>query len=252
MRILKLHTTTSTNSYLKEWIRTNTPDNFTIVLTDEQTQGRGQRGNLWHSEKGKNLIFSMFVKMNKFNIDRQFEFNQVISLAIVNVLKKNHPSIQIKWPNDIMADSHKIGGILIENTVSNSTLKHSIIGIGLNCNQIKFPASIPNASSLKNLLRKDINLDELFIKISNSIKNHITILENNSTEFFKQEYLENLFLWQKSAWYQDPNQNKFKGKIVGISTEGKLQIKLDSKKIKEFDFKEIKFLLPKHKDTKQQ
>ena len=243
MRILKLHTTTSTNSYLKEWIRTNTPDNFTIALADKQTQGRGQRGNSWHSEKGKNLIFSIFIKINQFNIDRQFEFNQAISLAIVSVLKNYHHSIQIKWPNDIMADDHKIGGILIENTVSNSTLKHSIVGIGLNCNQTKFPAIIPNASSLKNLLNKDIDLEELFLEISKSIKKHITILEKNSRGYFKQEYLENLFLWQKLAWYQDPNQNKFKGKIVGISAEGKLQIELNSKEIKEFDFKEIKFLL---------
>ncbi len=251
MRILKLHTTTSTNTYLKEWIRTNTPDNYTIVLTDEQTQGRGQRGNSWHSERDKNLIFSIFIKINQFRIDRQFELNQAISLAIITVLKNYHPSIQIKWPNDIMADNYKIGGILIENTVSNTILKHSIVGIGLNCNQTKFPATIPNVSSLKIILGKDIDLDELFLKISNSIKNHITTLENNSRDFFKQEYLENLFLWQKLAWYQDIDQNKFEGKIVGISTEGKLQIELTSKKIREFNLKEIKFLQLRHKDVKE-
>jgi BirA family biotin operon repressor/biotin-[acetyl-CoA-carboxylase] ligase len=251
MRILKLHTTASTNSYLKDLIKNNNLENFTIVTTNKQTDGRGQRGNSWYSQPDKNLIFSMFVDLQEFSIDRQFELNQAISLAIVKVFKNYYPSSQIKWPNDIMADNYKIGGILIENTVSRSIIKHSIVGIGLNINQTEFPTIIPNASSLKNLINKDIELEELLQKIVGSIKDYIISLEAKPRDFLKEEYLENLYLWNNVAWYKDTMQNKFKGKIVGISTEGKLQIELSSKEIKEFNFKEVEFLLSTHESEKK-
>ena len=213
-----------------------------LVYTDEQTHGRGQRGSFWHSEPSKNLIFSVFVKLNQFNVERQFELNQAVSLSLISILKKYLSDIQIKWPNDIMSDNYKIGGILIENTVRNVTIKHSIIGIGLNINQTNFPSHIPNASSLKKLLGKDFNLEKLLQDIHSSLKDYILLLENNPKNFFQQEYLENLYLWRKISWFQDNSQQKFKGKIVGISTEGKLQIELKYKELKEFGFKEVEFL----------
>jgi len=244
LRLVKLHTTTSTNSYLKEWIQQNTPENFLVITTKEQTQGRGQRGHLWHSEANKNLIFSILLKINQFNIDRQFELNQAISLGIVVVLKKYIPTVQIKWPNDIMAGDYKIGGILIENTVKSTLIKHSIIGIGLNINQTHFPAHIPNANSLKNIAHKNFDLDILLQEILNSIASFVALFDKNSKKYLQKEYLKNLYLWHKKSYFRDSNQNKFEGVIIGIGTTGKLQIELKSKKIVEFGFKELTFIYP--------
>lgn len=242
LRLVKLHTTASTNSYLKEWIRQNTAENFVVVTTEEQTEGRGQRGNIWYTESSKNLIFSVLIKINKFSIDRQFELNQAISLGIVTILKNYAPQIKIKWPNDIMADKSKIGGILIENTVSSSTIKYSIVGVGLNINQTHFPAELPNASSLKNILKKDFVLDDLLQEILLSIKEFVALLDQNSTDFLQKEYVKNLYFWQQKSLFQDTNQRKFEGKIIGVSNTGKLQVKRNSEVIQEFGFQEIKFI----------
>jgi len=243
MKIVKLHTTTSTNTYFKEWIQKNTPENFMIIATDEQTHGRGQRGNFWVSESGKNLTFSIFIKLDQFKIDRQFELNQAISLSLLAVLKNYIPSIKIKWPNDIMAEKLKIGGILFENTVSKSIIKNSIIGIGINVNQTKFSKELPNASSLINITDKNFELEVLLKEMQHSIRKHILLLENNPRNFFNQAYLEKLYLWKKNVPYEDMNGKSFEGKIIGISMQGKLQVELNkTKDVKEFDFKEIKFL----------
>jgi len=240
--IVKLRTTTSTNTYLKEWLSANEPENFMVIVADKQTDARGQMGTKWLSEQGKNLTFSIFVKLDSFDVSRQFEINQVVSLAILLALKKYVPNLKIKWPNDILADNKKIAGILIENTVSKNWIKHSIIGIGLNVNQTEFPTDIPNASSLKLLLNKSFNLDSLLQEIVTSIEQQFYLLETRKSIILEKEYLENMFLFQEMTQFKIQNGNSFVGKIVGITPEGRLQIKLQNTEILDFGYKEIAFL----------
>ena len=253
MTIRKLHTVDSTNSYLKDWARKELLENFTTVVTQEQTQGRGQRGNYWHSEKGKNLTFSILIRISDFKASKQFELNQAISLGVLQALKRSipeniieKPNLQVKWPNDIMAGDKKIAGILIENTLKQQHIKHSIVGIGLNVNQTHFPSALPYASSLKNLTHKDYELDVLLEKIVRSIKKQCTKLE--SQESLESEYLNNLYRFGIEASYKDTHNQEFDGSIIGLTPEGKLRMELsnpslkNTPKIKEFGFKEITFL----------
>ncbi len=239
--IVKLHTTQSTNSYLKEWITKNNPENFMVVVTESQTLGRGQMGTKWISESGKNLTFSIFIKLNHLDVNRQFALNQAVSLGLLHVLKKYLPNVQIKWPNDILADTKKIVGILIENTVSKNSIKHSIVGIGLNVNQTKFPKEIPNASSLKSILDKNFNLDILLQDIITSIKQYILLIEKQPNKLLQEQYLQNLYLYQQEANYKNDKNEVFVGKITGITDEGRLQVQTKNKNIVDFGFKEIEF-----------
>ena len=242
MRIIKLHTIDSTNNYLKEWIRIHEAENFMLVVTDSQTKGRGQMGTHWLSKSGKNLTFSMFVGLEQFSIERQFQLNQAVSLGLLFALKNHLPQVKIKWPNDILADTKKIAGILIENTVSSRKIKHSIIGIGLNVNQTEFPDELSQVTSLKTALDRDFDLDSLLVEIRDSIKKQILLLDILSVDKMQELYLENLYLYKTTSIFFSKDKKMFKGMIDGVANDGRLLIKTPSKKILAFGFKEVRFL----------
>ena len=172
MRIIKINATNSTNSFLKELAQNSSLDEITVAVTNNQTSGRGQMNNSWISEPYKNLTFSLFTTLKKVKVEHQAYLNFAVSLAIYDVLLEyDVPNLYIKWPNDIMSGKKKICGILIENTFSHSRIKNTIIGIGLNVNQEKFHKNLTNASSLKIILKKSIELEALM----NTIINHINL-----------------------------------------------------------------------------
>ena len=238
--IVKLHTVDSTNSYLKNWIQKNSVKNYTIIHAEKQTSGRGQRGNKWISEPYKNLLFSMFVEFNDFQINNQFQLNQAISLGITDALRPLISYVQIKWPNDIMAGNYKIAGILIENSIRGNNIKHSIIGVGINVNQRIFPSTLAQANSLSNLLNKDINRETLLINIQEALIKRIQQLINDPF-IFEKEYLQNLYLFNKEAYFTlIKNKKQIKGRISGVTHEGLLIIKSEGKDYR-FNFKEVVF-----------
>lgn len=150
MKIIKLNAIDSTNSFLKELVATSFVENQTVVVTKEQTQGRGQVNTKWVSTPGKNLTFSMYVEFKNLKITQQRFLNYACSLSVFEVLDElNIPKLAVKWPNDILSDKKKICGILIETTFKSNTIKSAIIGVGLNVNQENFDVNLPNASSIK-------------------------------------------------------------------------------------------------------
>ncbi len=241
MNIVKLCTTTSTNDYLKGLLTDSALPNYSVVMSDYQTQGRGQRGNTWHSEKGKNLLFSILIQNKSLLPVEQFVLNQIVSLGILEILQHYIPDVRIKWPNDIMAGSNKIAGILIENTLSGNHIKHSIIGIGLNVNQTAFPEELAHVTSMKILRHSSFNLKELAQKIVTSIQKKYNFFENGYLRSIQEQYLTNLYLYLQEASYIDQNNQEFTGEIIGLSTDGKLQVKQQDR-IRTFGFKEIRFL----------
>ena len=163
MSYIKFDTITSTNDFLKSYAETQDLKDFFYIVTDQQTKGRGQRSNIWQSECCKNVLISIFLKPN-IEPAQQTILNQMVSLSIVKVLQKfNIPNVKIKLPNDIMAESKKIAGILIENKISGNKWLQSIIGIGLNVNQTNF-VNLPMAVSMKSLTGQTYDRD-LIIKL---------------------------------------------------------------------------------------
>ncbi|MEP2239590.1 MAG: biotin--[acetyl-CoA-carboxylase] ligase, partial [Maribacter sp.] len=165
MQIIKLDATQSTNTYLKDLSFKKELDDFTVITTRNQTLGRGQMSAKWESESGKNLAFSILKNNINVPIQRVFLVSVCVSLAIVDALNRlGIPNLSIKWPNDILSGNSKIGGILIENILSGSKIKRTIIGFGLNVNQEVFK-NAPNASSLKNIMGANFNLDSVFYSL---------------------------------------------------------------------------------------
>ncbi len=243
MRIIKINAINSTNSFLKELSQSSSINEVTVVVANNQTSGRGQMNNSWISEPFKNLTFSILTPLKKLKIEHQVYLNFAVSLAIHDtLLAYDVPNLCIKWPNDIMSDKKKICGVLIENTFSHSRIKNTIVGIGLNVNQEKFHKKLFNASSLKNILKKNIALEPLMNTIVEKIKYRISSVELGNFNKTHEEYHKALY--QKgipTTFLNQKTRQIFMGIITGVSSLGNLQIQLEDDTICEFESKEISF-----------
>ena len=231
MHIVKVDATESTNTFLKEMCQQNTLENFTVVITDEQTKGRGQMHASWQSEKGKNLTFSILIRFDNLKIDQQFYISKIISLAIYEVLSDLLPTkISVKWPNDILSAHQKICGVLIENSVKKTQVNYSIVGIGLNVNQQEFE-NLPQATSMKLGANTIFDLELVLISLIKSIKRYVAILNSKKYQLIDTEYLNQLYKFGAPSMFKN-DSGKFMGKIIGVSLQGKLQVELEDETIK--------------------
>ncbi|SFZ89179.1 BirA family transcriptional regulator, biotin operon repressor / biotin-[acetyl-CoA-carboxylase] ligase [Flaviramulus basaltis] len=241
MNIIKLDAIDSTNSFLKEMISKQEVADYTVVVAEYQTNGRGQMGALWSSNKGENLMFSLFKDLSKHDVEYPFYISMAISLAILKTLKTlNIPDLRIKWPNDILSANKKICGILIENVIKNR-LNSTIIGVGVNVNQTKF-CDLPKASSLKNITGIHYNLDEILGSIIKDTKHYSSLLQQEKYDAVKNEYEESLFRKNKPSTFKNTDGLLFSGFIKGVTKYGKLQVILEDEIVKKFDLKEITLL----------
>ena len=241
MQLIKLSATDSTNNYLKQLILERTLDDFSVVVANHQTNGRGQRGSSWLSEKDKNLTFSVLKRNISIVANQQFLLNILVSLSIVKTLEGfNIPKLAIKWPNDILSDHHKISGILIENLIKNKQIEYAIIGIGLNVNQVKFEG-LSKVSSLKNIMPLAVDKDELLTKIIDKLKMYFKLYSENGSEFLNSEYESYLFRKDKPSTFSSHDNSLFTGIIRGVSASGKLCVQMEDFN-KEFDLKELKLI----------
>lgn len=242
MQIIKLDATDSTNQYLKDFMLTGMPIDFTVVVTKEQRKGRGQMGAVWQSETGKNLTFSVLKKINNLNINNHYQLNVCVALAIIESLKAiSVPDLSIKWPNDIMSGSTKICGILIENVLSGNKIQASIIGVGLNVNQQIFN-NLLSVSSLKLLLGQTFNIDELLNLILTNLKTIFIRWKEEGISGIWKTYEGMLFRKDKPSTFKNKQDKIFMGFIRGVSKEGKLTVELEDAILQEFDLKEIQLL----------
>ncbi|MEJ1223796.1 biotin--[acetyl-CoA-carboxylase] ligase [Sediminicola sp. 1XM1-17] len=245
MNIIKLNATESTNAYLKELLAEVMVKDFTVVVAHEQTKGRGQMGTTWEAEPGKNLTFSVLKRYEGFEVAHQFMINVLVSMALYEQLKKLQvPDLSIKWPNDILSGHHKIAGILIENILSGDKIQASVIGIGLNVNQINFN-NLPNVSSLKLILGKNLELDELLLSIMKTMEETFALLKSKRTlmrDSLLEQYKKVLFRKDKPSTFKNQDDELFMGFITDVSLEGKLIVTLEDDIKKEFDLKEIKLM----------
>ena len=240
--LVKLSEVNSTNTYLKELVSKSEPlIEGTVIMADHQFAGRGQKDNIWYSQAGKNLTFSIYLKPSSLAVSKQFVLIMVICLGIVDALKPilGNDS-KIKWPNDIYFKNNKLGGILIENSTKGYQLKESIIGIGLNVNQKDFPESLSRVTSISNVLLKDYNLDDLLIQICQNIESRYLQLKAGNEELLKKDYLKSLYRLEEQHLFEI-NKQKITGTIKGTNESGKLLLQTEEC-LKELDLKEVTFL----------
>lgn len=214
------------------------PEGF-MLYTDFQTAGKGQPGNSWESENGKNLLFSILLYPENIQINKQFILSQLTCLAIKKVLDKYTDNISIKWSNDIYWKEKKICGILIENSLIRDKIGQCIIGIGLNINQEIFTSNAPNPVSLKQITGKEMECDKILFDIRNEL---IILYKNLDFEKIQQEYHQNLYRKEGFHPYTDTTtKEKFLARIEKVEPDGKLILITENGERKEYYFKEVVF-----------
>ncbi len=232
----------STNDKMKSLIAEGLSE-YSVVITNHQFAGKGQKGNSWESEKGKNLTFSLLLKPHFMLAQDQFVISKIVCLGILDFLKQYSDSFSIKWPNDIYYNNLKIGGVLIENSLYSSFIGTSVVGIGLNINQDKFISDAPNPVSLKNIIHKKSDLDIVLKQIVDNIFTYYTqIIDVNDFDVINQKYFNSLFRREGLFCYKDA-EGEFKARITGISDYGQLILCKENGHEQTYSFKEVQFLI---------
>lgn len=230
---------TSTNDLALKLLQQSKVAEGTVVITNSQTAGRGQRGNQWQAEPGQNLTLSVILRPAFLQIKDQFYLTMVTALAVHDFLKSQLSTpAQIKWPNDILMRGKKLGGILIENQLQGNHLATSVVGIGLNINQKNF--AFPTATSLSLLTQQTYALGDIFSALLSHLESRYLMLHGGKFEVLKQDYLQNLFQLNEVRTYQSKH-GQFTGIIRGIDAWGKLVMETEQG-LQHFDLKEIVFL----------
>lgn len=240
--IIHIRETNSTNNYLKELLQTQNVDEGTVVWADFQSAGKGQRGNGWESEAGKNILFSIVLFPGFIKAGEQFILSQIVSLAVANCLQEYTAGISIKWPNDIYWNEKKICGILLENTILEDNIGHSVAGIGININQENFRSDAPNPVSLKQITNRDYNLEEILKAVVDNINVYYQQIKIGKTDSLIKQYKESLFRKDGYHLYNDGLSN-FLARIQDVDSSGILILKTKEGEERHFAFKEVKYII---------
>lgn len=240
MNILRVDSCTSTNALLSAMA--DAP-HATVVCTRRQTAGRGQRGNSWEAEPGKNLTFSMLLRPVALHASRQFELSMVVSLAVADAIDAVLPEgvgTQIKWPNDIYVGLEKICGILIENKLSGSDIERSIAGIGINVNQRVFVSDAPNPTSV--ILKNggaETDLDAMLDDLVGRIGRYWAAYETSGdAEGLRRSYMGRL-MWTDGIHPFADADGAFEAHICDVAPDGMLLLSNGRR----YAFKEVSYTI---------
>lgn len=240
-QLISLPSCHSTNDLMAQMSANKQLYEGAVIITADQTDGKGQRGNKWQSNAGENLTFSIWLKPKFLKPTQQFELNRVVALALLDVLKDCLPTAKVfvKWPNDLMLNKKKVAGVLIENSISKNQITESIVGIGLNVNQNNDLLS--TATSMIKHAGTPFDLPQLLEKIVHRMEHYYLILRGGDLRLLHFLYEKNLFLKDQVAHYEDAT-GKFNGIIRNVSAEGMIKIAHESGVNKAYRFKEVRLL----------
>ncbi|MBN2236997.1 MAG: biotin--[acetyl-CoA-carboxylase] ligase [Bacteroidales bacterium] len=231
----------STNKRMQELAEENQLQYGDVLRAVNQNFGIGQQGNAWESEAGKNLTFSLYLEELPIQASQIFQLNKIISLAMFDYLIAHSvENVKIKWPNDLYVENKKIAGMLTHNRFFGNQLKSSIVGIGLNVNQMHFLSDAPNPISLTQITNQTYSVEEELQKLLNEIANRMTQIENETK--INSEYLAHVYGFDSWRNYKDES-GTFQAIIKGVDEYGRLQLEKKDGEIATYDIKAIEFLL---------
>jgi BirA family biotin operon repressor/biotin-[acetyl-CoA-carboxylase] ligase len=244
--LIELDSVDSTNSFARQLLSNSRPIEGTVILTKEQFAGRGQMGNKWSAEAGKNITLSIVLYPDQLEADKQFFLNMAIALAVKDFCEfVLLDEVKIKWPNDIYYHDKKLGGILIENSISGSNITSSVIGIGININQEEFDESLPNPTSLIQIKKPAqgsvYDIPTLVEELCGYIEKYYLQLKQQHFNFLDKGYTEALYRYQQTHEFKR-GETIFKGEINGVAKDGKLLIHSGNKELR-FGFKEVEYII---------
>jgi BirA family transcriptional regulator, biotin operon repressor / biotin---[acetyl-CoA-carboxylase] ligase len=233
---------TSTNTHAIHLLSLKKIQEGTVIQTNYQSAGRGQPGNSWESEDGKNLLFSLILYPSMLKPDAQFIVSMAISLGITDYLNHYIQATSIKWPNDIYVNSDKIAGILIESSIMGSNIEYLIAGIGLNVNQEIFKGNAPNPVSMKKITGVDYIVSDCLTSLVANLDNRYNQILSGEYNKIKDDYNSRLF--RNMEWFEfRDKEGIFTGRIREVTNSGTLIIEKRSGVLTEYFFKEVEFIL---------
>ena len=241
-RILRVAETASTNSLLRELVIKESLAEGSVVVADFQTAGRGQIGNTWESEAGKNLMFSLVLYPTCIPANRQFLISQIAALSVKEALDLYADHITVKWPNDIYWKDKKICGTLIENDLTGIHISRSISGSGVNLNQERFLSDAPNPVSLCQITGNQYNPREILEQIIEKVTEYYQLLKENRTEVLETRYKEALYRKEGLHLFRDKDGD-FRARIADIEPNGRLILEDEDGQTRGYLFKEVEYIL---------
>ena len=248
--------THSTSTLLREQYRDDMPHLYTI-RTDYQTAGRGQAGNSWESEKGKNLLFSALLKYKGIRATEQWRLSMLVAVALWEVLASHLIAssphrLTIKWPNDIYYGDKKLVGILIENSLVDGYVGYSIAGIGVNVNQTRWLSNAPNPISLKEITGKEYDVEKLMEEWIATVRQW----ESRRTEELTAAYMQHLYRRKGRHKYVEREVSvqpttiasqeaagAFLAELVDVTEQGELVLRKENGEEMKYHFKQIRFVI---------
>ena len=230
----------STNRLMKQYSRSNEVVSGSVFYTDYQTRGRGYADNAWESEKGKNLLFSVFFLPEHVSANRPFVISEMASLCVKFTLDRYIPDVTVKWPNDIYYRDKKISGILIENTMIQDRITQSVIGIGININQTCFRSNAPNPVSLALITEKTYDCAAVLNEFCEIFAKQSKRLNNRRFDEIHNDYLN--VIYRKDGFYKYSDTNGvFDAAIRSIEPSGDIVLERTDGSISRYAFKEVMF-----------
>jgi BirA family biotin operon repressor/biotin-[acetyl-CoA-carboxylase] ligase len=239
-RIIRLASVDSTNAELSRRVQQENLPEGTVVTAEYQTAGRGQAGNAWHAEPGKNLLFSLAIYPQGLEVKHQFYLSMAVVCAVQRVAARYINDCSVKWPNDIYAGDRKLGGILIENSLQGNAIRQSIIGIGLNVNQASFDPLLPNPASIFTCTGRLTSLDKLLEELLDELDGELLQLRARQFDSISTRYHRVLYKHLKPYLFE-VNGEQTEGIIEGVAPTGELQVRINDA-VETFQFKQIKYL----------
>ncbi len=243
---IKVSQTASTNTYLSRLAATL--PGGTVIYTPSQTAGRGQKGNSWESEDGKNLTFSHLLKRPPVKARDQFYLSEAAALAVVEALTAEAgDGFSVKWPNDVYWHDKKACGMLIENSLDGSDIATSIVGIGINVNQERFLSDAPNPVSLINITGHEHDLMALLGRVCSRIERFVDSLsDEDARKSLHQQYMAALYRNDGQMHpYEDAEGNRFMASVASIAPDGTLTLRHDDGTTHDYLFKQVKHIIGK-------
>ena len=238
-RIIRLDSVDSTNNYAAKLLSSGELSHGSVIMADEQTAGRGQRGSSWTSGAGENLLLTIVLKPANLSVSEQFRLTQFASLGLIDLLEKYHLKGSIKWPNDIYVKDKKLSGMLIENQVSSTSVSTVLLGIGLNVNQTEFPGLA--ATSLQSELGMFIPVMELAMSLFFCLNERWKALDHRNFSELDNAYQKQLYLRDMPSLFSDET-GPFTGTVIGTTEQGLLIIARENDEIRQYDLKELQFM----------
>ena len=252
-RIIELERVDSTNTYASGLLQEEMPADGTVVWAHDQFAGRGQHPHTWSSEAGLNLTCSIFLRPRFLDPASQFQLNKAITLGVLDYIRtvvSEHPGsdagelagLRIKWPNDLYAGLFKLGGILIENRICGNILESSVVGIGLNINQLDFQQSLHNPISLAMILKEELDVKESLIRLCSFLDCRYLRLQEGDSVTFDRIFDEALLGYGEWRRFRIA-ETEAEGKIRGVDELGRIKIEGRDGTVREYAHGEVGFIL---------